>query len=582
MRAKNCVLFDNILERVHSKQHVDHIRNNILVAKMKQIQDSNSTSSANRLPEQFKNYTNYMALKKKVQDVATRNAAMRIQEITVLERIKQNNIKKLKLDQILEAKDHQNNILQAKCISLDNQITKEKEIQKNIERATPVKCSSNTDIVQVNEAIKACMTLLKRFYDEMGLKDDATAKTKLWQELNKILRSIPNAVVFHQLIKQLDAHVNTISSQSCTNSELRGNPKDTDQKLITKLNTLHIKESVELHSLKKQLAHLKEVCAQKILNFQNDLEAHMINDDGYAIDYEDEDVIGDYVATLLKRLDTQGKIQYCHSTINALKLQVEQQEESVNAYQAMVADTKNINIVVEEKVSSVQQDVAQFHQISEKLNFAKISMMRLVQDLKASKSQQRHRMIMNQTLSEKSFMNQAVSYSVPAALANHLLEIQTFLEIPINHFEIASNSLICELRNDVLLNDVENSSLLHLTSAHMLTLNGFLHNVKMRLKLGKEISSISIEMEPKVQLGSEVNIDDLKQQQITNQEVIQERLDSITKINVNCKKLLREAYLISQFAIKNPLRKFVPPTKKFDGRAYTQWESEFMMYYRML
>jgi len=119
-------------------------------------------------------------------------------------------------------------------------------------------------------------------------------------------------------------------------------------------------------------------------------------------------------------------------------------------------------------------------------------------------------------------------------------------------------------------------------AGHLMPMNELIHYMKSQLEFHQKLKAATMEVEPAIELPSEIAIAELYQKRDANREAISELLDEITKINVHTASLLRESNDLYNYAVTNPLKKFVPPTRKFDGKTYIEFESEFMLYYRMI
>uniref|UniRef100_A0A1A9W9P4 Uncharacterized protein n=1 Tax=Glossina brevipalpis TaxID=37001 RepID=A0A1A9W9P4_9MUSC len=62
---------------------------------------------------------------------------------------------------------------------------------------------------------------------------------------------------------------------------------------------------------------------------------------------------------------------------------------------------------------------------------------------------------------------------------------------------------------------------------------------------------------------------------------ITELLDKIHVTSNNTLDQLERTDKLYNFIITNPLRHFIPKTKKFNNRSYCEYEEEFELYYRM-
>lgn len=488
------------------------------------------------------------------------------------------DIRRMKSEKALKDKEAKCNILQAKIINLDEEISQETELERKIISVTPAKYSASLKIDDMSEAMTKCLNLLKSFYESLESFGESQSSAKLWNDLKIALKSTPNIFVFQSIVKQLNANIEVMSQLDSSQPISNESQSSIAQQLLPNLNQKLIISGIELLSQKSKLRDIKTLCSESIRSVTNELEAMMNTTIDYSFQYdEDDDIVGDFVAALLNRLVLQGKIQHTTAVVDDLKRRVVDQEATIQHYAATVQDTRNIYGLIDEKVLSVQQGIAQMYHINEKLNFGKISMLHLIQDLKTScKYQEMNRTMMNLTLNAS-----VKEVAIPA----HHSELQTFLEIPVENFDFTPNAVTRELKKNYLLLTVDDEAVAVLakeTNCDVSNINRCLQSVKRNFEINRRLLPILSMIEPKVEVPPELSIDDLKTQRDLNREAICELLDEISKTNVQTKSFLREMEVLYQYLLANPLKKFVPSSRKFDGKTYKEYENDFNLYYKMI
>lgn len=466
----------------------------------------------------------------------------------------------MKLVDSRKAKEMKVNILRAKTINLNETIAKEQSFEKKIRSVSPPKYSAEMNVEDMKERIKQCLSLLKHYYS-----NNQNAE-QLWIKIRNILDTVPNVFTFQMILKQLDINSNVIeqlsSSLPIENSSIYS------FQLLAKLSQQQIIAGIEFRSQKSKSANVKTKCTEVILNVTSELEDNLNISSEYSFEFSDEDVVGDYVSAMLKHLVLQGKHQHAINVVNKLKAQSEEMNKASKEYILTMQDTQKRYDLVEEKVGEVQQNIAQLFKISQKLNFVKISMTHLVQDVKNSCKQ--HDM-------SRMFMLTKSENMIP----DHLSEIRTFLDTPVIKFEKIPNIVSSELNNNFLIAD----SVTILTDRKHLVISSFnqlLNDMKNAFTLHRELQQIASKVEPKIKCPPETSIDELTKKLKVNRESICELMDEITKTNVKTKSLLRQNHVLYQYCLKNPLKNFIPSSKKFDGKSFKAYENEFNLYYGML
>lgn len=437
------------------------------------------------------------------------------------------------------------------------------ELSAKIRSVSPPRFSADLKSDDMKDNFNMSVNLIKSFY-----KETFANNTKLWIDLKKMLQSVPNIFVFQTILRQIDSSNSDLDE---LDSSLSRNHKEESSKpfqLMPKLKELEIICGIELFSLKSKLKIIKSKYCEDI-DF-HDLEdaMNMSGEDSYICD---DDVVNDFLSAMLNRLMLQGKHQHVISTISSLKRQSKEKEAATKNFVTTINDTQAIQSAIEERVLDTQQSVAQMFQINHKLNFGKISMIHLVQDVKTAFKQQGMVRMMNMALMGEDL--------IPL----HRDELQTFLNIPVENFEFESNVLRCELKNHQFISDDETSVLLmECRDCDSSSLNSLLASMKQNLGLEQLLKPVLFKVDPKFDLPAETSINDLEKKLGANRALIIQHLDQTAQHNVATKSLLREFNLLYNYSLHNPFKKFIPVTKKFDGKTFKSYENDFNLYYRMI
>lgn len=88
-------------------------------------------------------------------------------------------------------------------------------------------------------------------------------------------------------------------------------------------------------------------------------------------------------------------------------------------------------------------------------------------------------------------------------------------------------------------------------------------------------------MQISINLFISVDISALKLKAKQEHDRIAELLDKIHVTSNNTMHQLERLNKLYDFIIANPLRHFIPITKKFNNQSYCEYEAEFELYYRM-
>lgn len=479
---------------------------------------------------------------------------------------------KVKSDVSRQAKELKVNILRAKSMSLDDSIGKEVELEKKITHVSISHFSNDLKTDELKENIKTCMILMKRFYDRAKSSSEALNVAKLWAEIQESLRSVPNIFIFQAMIKELDWSNSSLQQLNLSFANKDG-LSSLEKQLTFKLHQHLIVSGIESHSQASRLEEVKSSCSNIIEVAKNELDGIVNSGVELSFAYDDEEeLVADYVGVMLKHLVLRGKCEHLVRIADEMKSQSKEEEKAISDYATVIQSTQNIYNLTDDKIQTAQHSIAQMFQINQKLNLGKISMIHLIQELKASsKYQGINRTMLNIT--------QAKDGEVPL----HYAELQTFLELSIEKFNSASDIVAFELKGDSKLAlDDATALLMKQVIGDGSTMKNLIESMKRNIKISKEILSIPIKVETSSYNPPEISMSKLEEKLRANREAIMELLDNIAKTNVSCRSLLRDHDRVFRAALSNSYKNFIPASMKFEGKSFKSHDNEFNLYFRMI
>ncbi|KAL7037397.1 hypothetical protein ACKWTF_009194 [Chironomus riparius] len=572
---QNLSFFELFIQKVDTKYAIEKIRKNILVAHMtNSVKEKNVIQQTHLVPAEFTKYVKYMNLKEKIKGLKERQHFQKHEENIKVETTQTNDIKIIKLKENTRLTKIKTDLLQAKSININKKIEEELELQKKIKDVTPAKFSSSDNIDDFYRNILKCIDTLREYSTESNNVDNNSTKDKFWKKVESFLKKVPNNIIFQIAMKQINSKIedSILSTISSTSDEQQAK---ISEKLLPYLYEQKIILGIEYLAQKKRLENSKERCAEHIQAFENEVESLMNSSIDFSFQLEEDDIVSEFVSELIAKVNLEGKIQFYTNNISSMKQQVEA-NTCIYEYEQLVNDTRSIYSFIDEKITAVQEHVSQVHQINEKINFSKIVINRMIQTMKLQKAQQHNRSLLNQTLNNTVI---AVNKETEVSLPKHEYEIQQFLSIPINSFDnaMATDKYWGLSDEKVVSNMIQIEG--KFTNPHH-----FLNHLDKRIKFRNKIKPLYTEIQSQIDQKDtkDVNYDELQKQRDENCEEISSTFDEISRLNVSIKSNLKNINRLYSFALENPLKKFVPKSKKFDGKSYESYEKEYMLYYKMV
>lgn len=456
----------------------------------------------------------------------------------------------------------------SKSCAYDEEIEEEENFAMKIKSVAPAKFSAGRNVKAMKESIDRCMSCLTMFYCG-GAETTSSCHSiaKLWSDIKGSMKSIPNVFVFQLLAKQIGAHNDHLSRLTASMSKM-GTLRVSSQKLIPKLKHILAGSAVECLSKKGQFHLVKSVCGESIQNVTNELEGTMMSVQ-YSSPCDDDDAVGDFVSALLMKVMLQGKIKFSSEIITGLK---HQSTTRMEEYTEAIHEIRKMYKLIDSKILVTQENITQIYEINEKAKFTKISMVRLLQDLKSSIKYQKMNcsmMNLNKTTSEK--------------LPRHLVEVKTCLAIPLKTFCRNTNMVAYELNANHLQGDDDAIAVFKmLISRNAVKVGDLLGSMRKQFEICQNLQEVFIHPETQIALQPFTSIQVLNKQRNTNREIIIEQLDQISMTNIATKSSLRDVHVLYKYSMSNPFKKFVAPTKKFEKKSFKEYENDFNLYYKMI
>lgn len=457
------------------------------------------------------------------------------------------------------------NILQSKLISLKESVTKESDLKKKIaELSLPHSNSSNADELKKN--VMACMILLKRFYESSKRSCDDLDNEKVWTTVQESLHDVPSIFIFQAIIRELDWS-NSNLQQLCLKSGKDGFGS-LEKQLIFKFQLQLIVSGIESNSQTVRLDEVKSTCSRVIEKAKDELDKILNSVVELSFTYDEEEFVGDYVGVMLKNLILRGKCDHLARITNEMKIQTNKEVKTTSDFAMVIQTTRNIFNLNEAKVDLAQNTIAQMFQINQKLNFGKLTMIHLVQEL-SNKHQGMNRNMLN-------MLNPS------QIIKDSVIEIQTFLEQPVEKFYNVSDVVMFELKSSLIFNETT-ALLMKNVVANGSTVRKLLETMKRNIKINEEIQLIpSMRGTISSSDASVFPVSDLENQLRINRERTMEIVDEIEKTNAVSRSMLSVQAKIFQASLNNICKNYIPSTKKFQGKSFKAHENEFYLYYRMI
>ncbi|XP_055838132.1 augmin complex subunit dgt5-like [Episyrphus balteatus] len=622
-------VFCNMIERVKPRQEVQVIRENILIRKMDKLKDQVVPAcSRSFLPKEMQRYLKVKDLKQRKSDLEAKTTEVMSQYNSLSNSIKTKNMQSIKLKQKLECLQAKVDMLDLKRDKLKQDLEKEKSNKKRIIATMPVKLTSananeNVAANAVEEAYKELDSFYTLVLNNSNPHIVQEAKDDMWRKMRKLFTNIPNFLIFNSILKVKEEQLQNIMTLNKTPKiPFKENLSAFDLKLLkAKASILgmaanYMSARQESHSLNQRFS----------LAYTQFVEAVQCKVNLFNIETDDDidDIISNYIVQYNTRVFNKGQNDYILAQIELCKAQIECGTKQLEDHEILLNSIKQVYTDIDSSINRIQYEVMQLHQMKEKILFSKNMLQHLLGDMQLEQSHYLPSVMMKMSgnftttasgdgnvtfdmsngnvfsstkLDFDSTLNSSCALArsgdvtiLPGATHSRyilppiLTEICTFMETPFEKFSCVTKECAFYLMpNPLITESHELSSTIQLAPGILLTPHGCLQEVNCRVAWSDSISDISSELKiNSITISTGVNPANMRAKSKQQREQLVELLDKIEVADINTNRLLKKATKYYSFLLRNPLKNYIPPTKCLNNQTYSDYESEYQTYYRMV
>ncbi|KAH8271599.1 hypothetical protein KR018_010789, partial [Drosophila ironensis] len=629
-------LLEQLQTRIQPREVVREVRENILIAQVTRYKDKVvPKASRSFLPPELQRLYQMQELRKQKDKAEQRLAEARKMLMFLLSNLLSDiqTISAKNRNQLLESKCH---ILELKLQSLSECHEQELKNKAQILATTPVKLSpKNSSEKQAARAVEQALKELEQFYsvcDEgHGSPVLGEAKERLWDQMRATFADTPNALLFNVIMKIKQEQLqNIIKLKETSGGSASAKPplNNFEMKLLkTKADFLGL--AAKSFGAQKELEQKEARFCQEYSLFVDELQkkVHSFNGIAEADTEAADELICDYIVQYNMRNFNSAQNDFLREQIEQLRSEVEAGGRQLENHDLMLGSVKQVYSDINASINRIQQDMLQLSQIKEKILFSRNMMRNMLDSMQAATQNQNAKSqlmstklkvsnvsmlgaesfclandsvfsstrvefdgnasIANSSM-QRSFDNKtlvagatAAASGAAAAVPPHLLELNTFAEMPLEKLSCLPRACAFLLSaNPLIVEAQELASTVQLAPGYLQTPFGALQEVRKRILWASAIapytSDLKLNFEPLI-----VDPHDLRLKASRQSEKIDQLLDNLLAIGVKTRLQLEKTERFYHFLLDNPLRRYVPPGRRFNNGNFGDYENEFNLYYRM-
>ncbi|ALC41445.1 dgt5 [Drosophila busckii] len=637
-KSRQYQLFVQLQNRIKPRQYVQEVRENLLIAKVTQYKGKVvPVCGRSFLPREMQINLKMKDLQKEKETIEQTLAETKKEHDSSAATIKTKNIQAISAKHKKKLHEAKYNLLDLKLESLNKTYEEELKIKANILATMPIKLSNkNASEKMALKAVELALKELDAFYtlcnsDGRNGQQLAEAKMRLWSQMREIFVNTPNLLLFNAIMKIKEEQLQYIMQLNKITKEADGTVvrvksksalDNFDVKLLkTKADLLGI--VARYAATQQEVSQLEERFAAVYGSFVDELQTKVNNFNGICSDDDDEaseDIISEFILQYNMHNFKRARNEYLTEHIEQLRMDIEAGAKHLEQHELMLGSIKQMYGEINTSVNRIQQDMLQLTQIKEKILYSKNMLRNLLDERQAHNQTAKSNLLRVGNMSmvgmesfclandsvfsstkldidaNASAMNNTMRYSfdnatlMPSAAVNavtaptlpcHVLELNTFAEIPLERFNCMPHACAFLLSaNPLIVESQELASTMQLVPGYLLTPYGSLQEVEKRILWASAIAAhsadLKLNLKPLI-----VDPHNLKLKARRQHEEMAQLLDNIETLGVKTQHQLVRAERVYRFLLDNPMRRYMPPKKLFNKLPFEAYESEFNLYYRL-
>ncbi|EDW77100.1 uncharacterized protein Dwil_GK22108 [Drosophila willistoni] len=624
-------LFEQLQARIQPHHVVQQVRQNLLIAEVAKHKDKLvPMASRSFLPIKLQTHLRMQELQQRKEKADRELTVVRKEYEALAASIKSKSIQCTSAKHKRNQLEARNNMLELKLESMNKTYEKELRNKTQILSTIPVSLnSSNGSEKEAMKAVELAIKELEKYYeicDKDGSANMLLAKQNLWSQMRNIFAGIPHPVLFscvmkikeQQLQHVMELNKTTLEHNSSINKTLsKPRLNNFDKKLLKTKGDL-LAMVCKYLAVCTEVNQLEERFAQAYGSFVDELQ-RKVNAFNGLTSVEDidnaEEIISDFLVQYNMRNFNTARNDYLAEEIERLRLELETGAKQLENHELLLGSIKQVYGDINTSVNRIQHEMLQLSQIKGKILYSKNIMKNRLDDMQAATQNQNAKSQLVSTklkvnnmslMGMESFTsaNDTVfcstklefddntilgrSYADTTVLAMeapnmpcHLLELNTFAETPMDRLSCIPKSCLYMLSaNPLIVEAQELASTVQLAPGHLLTPYGALQEVRKRILWASAIaahtSDLKFNLEPLI-----VDPHDLKLKSRRQNDEITELLDNMKAIGAKTQYQVQKVERLAKFIQDNPMRRYVPPTKRYNNASFNDFESEYTLYLRM-
>ncbi|EDW02395.1 augmin complex subunit dgt5 isoform X2 [Drosophila grimshawi] len=404
-KSRQLPLFVQLQSRLHPRQHVQEVRENLLIAQVTLHKDKVlAVCQRSFLPRPMQIHLKMLELKKEKEQAELGLSEAKKEFDNLAATIKSKNIQIISAKHKKQLHQSRTHVLQLKLDSLNKTYEQELENKAQILAAKPV--SLNRKNFSEKLAMEQAQKELENFYNICNAEGNNThqlaeAKQRLWSQMRQTFANTPNVLLFNAILKTKEEqlqHVMQLNKRTptldATNSVALSKPPMSafEVKLLKTRGDLlglvskYVSARDEVSQQEERFASIYDSFVDDLLksvgnfNYNNCTDA----DDSNNI----EEIVSDFMMQYNKHNFNQARNDFLAEQIEQLRVEQEAGAKHLEQHELLLGSIKQMYSEINTSVNRIQHDMLQLSQIKEKILYSKNMLKNMLDEMQATSQHQ--------------------------------------------------------------------------------------------------------------------------------------------------------------------------------------------------
>lgn len=253
-----------------------------------------------------------------------------------------------------------------------------------------------------SKAVEQALKELEQFYRICNTEGNngqqlAEAKYHLWSKMRQTFANIPNVLLFNAIMRIKEEQLQQVMQLNKSSQNIE-TISSLSKPMLNSFDIKLLKTKAELMGLVakyltalNEVAQLEERFAAAYSTFMDELQRKVNNFNGISSDEQDEsseEIISEFILQYNLRNFNHARNEYLSEQIEQLRAELESGVRQLESHELLLCSIKQIYGEISTSINGIRHDMMQLSQIKEKILYSKNILKNMLDDMQATTHQQ--------------------------------------------------------------------------------------------------------------------------------------------------------------------------------------------------